>query len=71
MLLDATGSELITLNAVGSVVWIELDGARGASELAADLVERFAGVGLKELGDDIATFLDELVGLGLAVEATA
>lgn len=70
VLLDTTGTELITLNAVGSVVWNELDGDRDAAELAADLLDRFDGVGLGQLAHDITTFLDELAALGLAVEAT-
>lgn len=69
VLLDASGTELITLNAVGSMVWNELDGVRGPAELAAALHRRFTGVGLDELRDDIAAFLDELATLGLAVDA--
>ena len=69
ILLDGAGDELITLNAVGTVVWNELDGRRGDAELAADLLDRFVDVGLDELRADIAAFLDELAALGLAVEA--
>ena len=43
ILLDGAGTELITLNAVGTVVWHELDGRRGADDLAADLLDRFVG----------------------------
>ena len=69
VLLDASGTELITLNPVGSLVWNELDGARDADELAADLHGRFTSVGLGELRDDISAFLDELAELGLAVDS--
>ena len=68
ILLDGGGHELITLNAVGTVVWNELDGRRDADELAADLFGRFVDVGLDELRADIAGFLEELVTLGLAVD---
>ncbi|MET0908894.1 MAG: PqqD family protein [Ilumatobacteraceae bacterium] len=69
ILLDGAGEELITLNAVGTVVWNELDGRRDAAELAADLLDRFVDVGFDELRADIAAFLDELAVLGLAVDA--
>lgn len=69
VLLDASGTELITLNPVGSLVWNELDGRRDADELAASLHEKFAGVELTELRADVAAFLDELVELGLVVDA--
>ena len=65
ILLDGAGTELITLNAVGTVVWHELDGRRDADELAADLLDRFVGVEFDELRADIAAFLDELAALGL------
>ena len=45
ILLDGAGTELFTLNAVGTVVWRELDGRRGADDLAADLLDRFVDVG--------------------------
>ena len=69
VLLDASGTELITLNPVGSMVWNELDGVRDAAALAAALHDRFTGVGVDDLRDDIAAFLDELATLGLAVDA--
>jgi len=69
VLLDAAGKELITLNPVGSVVWQELDGQRDASALAADLHDRFTGVDVEVLREDISVFLAELVELGLAVDA--
>ena len=71
ILLDGAGTELITLNAVGTVVWNELDGRRDAAELAADLLDRFVGRRRStSCGVDIAAFLDELAALGLAVDAT-
>ena len=50
VLLDASGTELITLNPVGSLVWNELDGRRDADELGPVLHERFAGVELTSCG---------------------
>jgi hypothetical protein len=69
VLLDAAGTELITLNPVGAIVWHELDGRRDAAALAADLVDRFDGVGLDELASDIADFLGELAEIGVAIDA--
>jgi hypothetical protein len=69
VLLDAAGRELITLNPVGTLVWNELDGHRDVATIAADLLPRFTGVDLDVLRADIAAFADELVSLGLAVDA--
>jgi hypothetical protein len=69
VLLGADGKELITLNPVGSVVWREIDGQRDAATLAADLHDRFAGIDVDVLREDITVFLAQLVELGLAVDA--
>lgn len=70
VLLDADGSTLYTLNPVGSLVWHELDGARGASDLAEALAGRFGGtVGIPQLEADISEFLAEMEAEGLVVEA--
>ena len=69
VLLDPSGQELITLNAVGTLVWQELDGRRDSAALAADLHPRFTGVGVDALREDVDAFLAELVRLGLAVDA--
>jgi coenzyme PQQ biosynthesis protein PqqD len=61
VLLDPDGVELITLNAVGTLVWEELDGRRDASELAQALADRFDGVTVEELERDVRTFLEEMV----------
>src|SRR5437867_1942294 len=44
VLIDPDGTELITLNPVGTRIWEELDGGRGTSELATDLLPSFDGV---------------------------
>ena len=60
VLVDPDGVELVTLNRVGTLVWEELDGTRGAGDLAAALVDQFEGVALDVLERDIAQFIDEL-----------
>ncbi|MEY2450913.1 MAG: hypothetical protein QOD92_487 [Acidimicrobiaceae bacterium] len=65
VLVDPEGVELITLNAVGTVVWEELDGEREAADLAADLLARFEGVTRSQLETDIAEFLSEVDAVGL------
>ena len=60
VLVDPEGVELLTLNAVGTLVWEALDGARDPAALADDLVERFQGVTRDDLERDIAAFLAEL-----------
>ena len=69
VLVDPAGLELLTLNAVGTIVWEALDGRRGPAELAADLVGRFTGVSIDELTRDIADFLAEADAAGLLVRA--
>jgi hypothetical protein len=65
ILVDSEGVELITLNPVGTIVWEELDGARDAAGLAADLIGRFEGVTLAQLESDVAEFLAEISAAGL------
>jgi len=68
VLLDPAGSELLTLNPVGTLVWQELEDADGASSLADRLLPRFRGVTRGQLEQDIESFLGELKELGLVVE---
>ncbi|MFA5884650.1 MAG: PqqD family protein [Acidimicrobiia bacterium] len=65
VLVDPEGVELLTLNAVGTLVWEELDGVREAADLAAALVDRLDGVEPADLVRDIAAFLDEIRAAGL------
>ena len=65
VLIDPDGVELITLNHVGTRVWEQLDGRRGAAELAGDLLASFEGVSREEFERDIAVFLTELREAGL------
>ena len=69
VLVDPSGTELITLNPVGSVVWQALDGERDIRSLAADLHVTFAGVTAERLERDLRSYLSELAALGLVVGA--
>jgi hypothetical protein len=60
MLIDAEGTELITLNRVGSLVWGKLDGHCGASAIADELARQFPSIERERLRDDIEAFLEEL-----------
>lgn len=60
VLVDVAGTELITLNPVGTLVWNALDGERDAAALADDLVGNFEDVTRGELERDIIDFLSEL-----------
>jgi len=68
VLVDPAGTELITLNQVGTLVWEELDGARDATDLATDLLPQFNGVTLAQLEQDIAAFLAKVQAAGLVCE---
>ena len=71
ILLDGKGSELITLNPVGTLVWNALDGERDAAGLAEHLLPTLEGVTRDQLEADVGTFLDEMSKEGLVVEADA
>ena len=60
VLIDAEGTELITLNRVGSLVWGQLDGHCGASVIADELAREFPSVQRERIRDDIERFLEEL-----------
>jgi hypothetical protein len=68
VILDAAGTVMTTLNEVGTVIWCELDGARDAAELAADLAPRFEGVEIAALRADIDEFAASLLEAGLISE---
>jgi hypothetical protein len=71
ILIDTTGTELITLNPVGTLVWNALDGERDAAAVAEELLPTFEGVTRDQLKTDVATFLAEMSDEGLVVEADA
>ena len=67
-LLDASGTEMIVLNPVGTMVWEVLDAPAAPDAIAALLEPRFDGdVSREQLASDVREFLDELAGLGLVV----
>jgi hypothetical protein len=66
VLLDRDGSELITLNPVGTLVWDAADG-RPAADIVDALHPRFEGVTREQLAADVDAFLAELAELGLVV----
>ena len=68
VLVDGAGSELITLNPVGTLVWNALDGERDAAALADHLIGTFDDVSRAELEADIVEFLSELDACGLVTQ---
>ncbi|MGH2753958.1 MAG: PqqD family protein [Actinomycetota bacterium] len=67
VIVDARRAELVTLNAVGTVVWEYLDGARDASSIAVEIDRsgRFEGVSVATLERDVSLFIEELSRSGL------
>ncbi|MEQ8840152.1 MAG: PqqD family protein [Acidimicrobiales bacterium] len=65
VILNADGTEMTTLNPVGSLIWQALDGERDASALAQDLVTQFEDVAVDELERDIADFIEDLAAADL------
>lgn len=69
VLVDPQGTELITLNPVGTLVWEALDGRREPDDIASHVLPRLTGVALEDLRGDVAVFLSELHTAGLVMEA--
>lgn len=65
VLVDPDATEIITFNAVGTLVWQALDGTRGVPELATAIAPGLEGVTLPELEHDIGEFLNEVEAAGL------
>ena len=68
VLLDPDGTELITLNPVGTLVWDAIDGL--PPDAIADLLHpQFEGVTREQLAIDVRAFLEDLEQLGVIVPA--
>lgn len=65
VLVDPSGSELITLNPVGSMIWNALAQPTDADAIADRLLPEFEDVTREELHGDIVAFIEELSELGL------
>jgi hypothetical protein len=66
VLLDPDGSELITLNPAGTLVWDAIDGS--PPDAITDLLHpRFEGVTREQLAADVRAFFAELEELGVIV----
>ncbi|MCK9487719.1 MAG: PqqD family protein [Dehalococcoidia bacterium] len=71
MLVSPDGSELISLNAVGTLVWELLADGAEARDLATHLSPRFEDVTVDVLEKDIRAFLVSLHEQGLVQETDA
>jgi hypothetical protein len=70
VLVDPAGSEIITLNALGTQVWDALDGTRDVDELCHSIGDRYPDVPAEQIDGDVRRFLGELTRLGLLSEPT-
>lgn len=69
VILNADGTVMTTLNAVGARVWTELDGVRDAAAIASDLITDYQGITTDELTADIEEFIESLVAADLVDSA--
>jgi hypothetical protein len=67
VLLSEAGDELITLNVVGTLVWLALDEPSTQAEVVERLRSRFDVVPTDQLALDVERFLDELAASDLIV----
>lgn len=65
VILNPDGSHMITLNAVGSILWPVLENPVGVDTLVSELHARFEEVDAETLRRDVLAFLDELGEEGL------
>ena len=65
VLVDPSGSELITLNPVASMIWEALAEPSDADSIADRLLPEFEDVSREQLHADIVEFLKELDELGV------
>ena len=65
VIVDPAGTELLTLNRVGTIVWQALDGERDEGSIVEELAARFPDVPRPTLEADVRHFLDELEGANL------
>ena len=69
VVIDPDGRELITLNDVGTMIWENLDGHRGVTELVDELLGNFDGVSRERFEADVVAYLDELREAGIVDRA--
>jgi len=65
VLVDSQGRELLTLNAVGTVVWKALDGTTDRQGIVQSLSAQFPDVKPADIGRDVDAFITELRSSGL------
>ncbi len=72
IVLDASGTELITLNPVGTIIWQSLEAGPSTVDAATDhLAATFTAVPRDQLAADVTEFVDSLLAAGLIVPADA
>jgi hypothetical protein len=71
VLLDQSGTELITLNPVGTLIWQALEHPSDVHTIAQQLNATFPDVPTEQLEADATSFLDELGASGLVVDDAA
>jgi hypothetical protein len=68
VLIDAQGTEIITLNRLGTLVWQALDGEHDANGIVRQVTAMFEDIDPQRITQDVELFLDELNRLSLVVE---
>ncbi len=71
LVVDEAGTEVTTLNSVGSIVWWALDGQLDEAGLADVVLAQTTAADSDAVSADVAAFLTSLVAAGLAVPADA
>lgn len=67
--LDAEGQTMVTLNAVGAIIWNHLDEPRNVIAIVHHMQASFPDVAVERLEADAMAFVEELLDAGLLVAA--
>jgi hypothetical protein len=65
VIVDPAGTELVTLNHMGTLVWQALDGERDEASITDELAVRFPEVSRETVEADVRRFLAELDDVNL------
>ena len=65
LLVDGAGTRMITLNALGGLIWEHLERSHTVAEIVAICASRYPSVAHETLTADVTAFLDQVRELGL------
>ena len=65
VIVDPAGTELLTLNTVGTIVWQSIDGEHDETAIVGELARQFPDMPSETLEADVRRFIADLEGMNL------